>query len=144
MKVRILRAFIVLVSPVCGLRPRRSAFCFTTKLPEKLFFKIGEVAEVAGVKTSVLRFWESEFPFLKPVKSSSGQRLYSKNEVDLVLQVKHLLYDEKFTIEGVKKRITTKGKLIKTEDFFDSTAAAYYSEVLKVVRNELKVLRDLL
>lgn len=115
-----------------------------SSLPEKLFFKIGEVAEVAGVKTSVLRFWESEFPFLKPVKSSSGQRLYSKNEVDLVLQVKHLLYDEKFTIEGVKKRISAKGKLIKAEDLFDSPAVTDYGEVLKAVRNELKVLRDLL
>ena len=113
-------------------------------IPEKLFFKIGEVADVAGVRTSVLRFWETEFPFLKPMKSSSGQRLYSKYEVDLVLQVKHLLYDEKFTIEGVKKRITARGKLIKTEDLVDSVAAADYSEVLKAVRTELKVLRDLL
>jgi DNA-binding transcriptional MerR regulator len=112
--------------------------------PEKLFFKIGEVAEAAGVRTSVLRFWESEFPFLKPAKSSSGQRLYSKNEVDLVLQVKHLLYDEKFTIEGVKKRVTKKGKLINSEDIFDSGVATDYSEILKTVRNELKVLRDLL
>ena len=113
-------------------------------IPEKLFFKIGEVADVAGVRTSVLRFWETEFPFLKPMKSSSGQRLYSKYEVELVLQVKHLLYDEKFTIEGVKKRITARGKLIKTEDLVDSVAAADYSEVLKAVRTELKVLRDLL
>jgi len=113
-------------------------------IPEKLFFKIGEVADVAGVRTSVLRFWETEFPFLKPMKSSSGQRLYSKYEVELVLQVKHLLYDEKFTIEGVKKRITARGKLIKTEDLVDSVAAADYSEVLKAVRAELKVLRDLL
>lgn len=113
-------------------------------LTEKLYYKIGEVAEVAGVRTSVLRFWESEFSFLKPVKSSSGQRLYSRNEVDLVLQVKHLLYDEKFTIEGVKKRITTKGKLINKEDLFENTVTTDYSEVLKTVRNELKILRDLL
>ena len=113
-------------------------------LPEKLFYKIGEVAEVAGVKTSVLRFWESEFVFLKPVKSSSGQRLYSKNEVDLVLQVKHLLYDEKFTIEGVKKRITTKGKLVNADDHFDSIGNTDYTEVLKSVRNDLRILRDLL
>ena len=108
----------------------------------KIYYKIGEVAEVAGVRTSVLRFWESEFPFLKPVKSNSGQRLYSKNEVDLVLQVKHLLYDEKFTIEGVRKRITAKGKLIKTEDLLDKVVTTDYSEVLKTVRNELKLLRD--
>lgn len=113
-----------------------------SELTEKIYYRIGEVAEVAGVKTSVLRFWESEFPFLKPVKSSSGQRLYSRNEVDLVLQVKHLLYDEKFTIEGVRKRITTKGKLIKSDDLLESVAATDYSEVLKAVRNELKVLRD--
>lgn len=113
-------------------------------LNEKLFYKIGEVAEVAGVKTSVLRFWESEFTFLKPLKSSSGQRLYSKDEVDLVLQLKDLLYKEKFTIEGVKKRITSKGKLIKTEDLLDSANVLDYGIMLKTVRNELKVLRDLL
>ena len=111
---------------------------------EKIYYKIGEVAEFAGVRTSVLRFWESEFPFLKPVKSSSGQRIYSRKEVDLVLHVKHLLYDEKFTIEGVKKRITAKGKVLKTEDSLDSVVATDYSELLKTVRNELKVLRDIL
>ena len=113
-------------------------------LSDKIYYKIGEVAEVAGVKTSVLRFWETEFSFLKPVKSSSGQRLYSKNEVDLVLQVKHLLYSEKFTIEGVKKRISTKGKLLKAEDLSAGVDVTDYSEVLKAVRNDLKVLRDLL
>ena len=113
-------------------------------LSEKLFYKIGEVAEVAGVKTSVLRFWESEFSFLKPVKSSSGQRLYSRAEVDLVLQVKNLLYNEKFTIEGVKKRITAKGKLIKSEDLLDVVNVSDQSIVLKIVRNELRVLRDLM
>ena len=115
-----------------------------SKLSEKIYYKIGEVAETAGVKTSVLRFWETEFSFLKPVKSSTGQRLYSKNEVDLVLQVKHLLYDEKFTIEGVKKRITPKGKLINSEDLADSSTPTNYCEVLKTVRDELKVLRGLL
>jgi len=113
-------------------------------LPEKMYYKIGEVAEVAGVRTSVLRFWESEFPFLKPEKSGSGQRLYSKKEVDLVLQVKYLLYEEKFTIEGVKKRITTRGKLINTEDVLDSITATEYGNILKAVRSELKILRDLL
>ncbi|MEI7818200.1 MAG: MerR family transcriptional regulator [Desulfuromonadales bacterium] len=115
-----------------------------SSLTEKLYYKIGEVAEVASVRTSVLRFWESEFQFLRPVKSSSGQRLYSKNEVELILQVRHLLYDEKFTIEGVKKRISTKGKLINPEDRFDNIVAADYREVLETVRNELIALRKLL
>jgi len=113
-------------------------------LTEKLYYKIGEVAEVVGVRTSVLRFWESEFPFLNPVKSNSGQRLYSKKEVDLILQVKHLLYDEKFTIDGVKKRISAKGKLLSSEDYFDSSAVMDCVGVLKAVRNDLKVLRDLM
>lgn len=113
-------------------------------LSEKIYFKIGEVAEFAGVRTSVLRFWESEFSFLKPVKSSSGQRLYSRNEVDLVLQVKHFLYEEKFTIEGVKKRINIKGKLIKADDLLVSPLTTDYSEVLRTVRTELEILRDLL
>ncbi|MDD2849176.1 MAG: MerR family transcriptional regulator [Desulfuromonadaceae bacterium] len=109
-----------------------------------MFYKIGEVAEAAGVKTSVLRFWESEFVFLKPVKSSSGQRLYSKSELDLVLQVKHLLYDEKFTIEGVKKRITTKGKLINADDHFATMVNTDHSELLRSVRSDLRILRELL
>jgi DNA-binding transcriptional MerR regulator len=113
-------------------------------IPDKIFYKIGEVAEVAGVKTSVLRFWESEFLFLKPAKSGSGQRLYSKNEVELILQVKHLLYDEKFTIEGVKKRISTRGKLLKSEEQSNGVVVADYSEILRSVRNELRLLRDLL
>ena len=115
-----------------------------TTLPDKIYYKIGEVADVAGVRTSVLRFWESEFPFLKPTKSGSGQRLYSKNEVDLVLQVKHLLYDEKYTIEGVKKRISSKGKLINPVDKLQPADFSDYGEVLKAVRNDLRVLRNLL
>lgn len=115
-----------------------------TTLPDKLFYKIGEVAEVVGVRTSVLRFWESEFTFLKPTKSSTGQRLYSKNEVELVLQVKDLLYNEKFTIEGVKKRISSKGKLLKPEDRADCVSAKDCGEVLKAVRNDLITLRKLL
>jgi DNA-binding transcriptional MerR regulator len=111
-------------------------------LPDKLYYKIGEVAEVLNVRTSVLRFWESEFSFLKPGKSSSGQRLYSKNEVELIFQLKHLLYDEKFTIEGAKKRISPKGKLINSDDLLEQPGSANLSELLKEVRQELKDLRS--
>ena len=111
-------------------------------LPDKLYYKIGEVAEVLQVRTSVLRFWESEFCFLKPEKSTTGQRLYSKNEVELILQVKRLLYDEKFTIEGVKKRISSKGKLITSEDLLQQPGSIDLSELLKEVRQELKNLRS--
>ena len=115
-----------------------------TTLPDKLFYKIGEVAEAAKVRTSVLRFWESEFAFLKPEKSSTGQRLYSKREVDLVLQVRHLLYEEKFTIEGVKKRISPKGKLINAEDQIPTCTESDVSGLLQEVRRELQELRNIL
>jgi DNA-binding transcriptional MerR regulator len=111
-------------------------------LSEKVYYKIGEVATVAGVKTSVLRFWESEFLFLKPSKSSSGQRLYSRDEVELVLQVKHLLYNEKYTIEGVRKRITSKGKVIKSNDHLASDSSTDYRNLLKLIQSELKLLSD--
>lgn len=115
------------------------------KLPEKVYYKIGEVADAAGLRTSVLRFWESEFSFLKPVKSSTGQRLYSKNEVELVLQVKRLLYEEKFTIEGVKKRFSSKGRMLKAEDrVVEEVVVADFSDVLKQIKNDLEILRDLL
>lgn len=113
-----------------------------TTFPDKLYYKIGEVAQLAGVKTSVLRFWESEFVFLSPEKSTTGQRLYTKTEVDLVLQVRHFLYDDKFTIEGVKKRISPKGKLINSEDNPSPPPVSLdHTALLKEVRSALLNLR---
>jgi DNA-binding transcriptional MerR regulator len=113
-----------------------------TTFPDKLYYKIGEVAQMAGVKTSVLRFWESEFEFLSPDKSTTGQRLYSKNEVDLVLQVRHLLYEEKFTIEGVKKKISAKGKLINPNDILPPVTTVDHTVLLKEVKTALQMLRS--
>lgn len=113
-----------------------------TTFPDKLYYKIGEVAQMAGVKTSVLRFWESEFDFLSPEKSTTGQRLYSKNEVTLVLLVRRLLYDEKFTIEGVKKRISSKGKLINADDTPSPVGPVDHSALLKEIRSALQMLRS--
>lgn len=75
------------------------------RIPDKLFYKIGEVAKIAEVEPYVLRYWESEFPFLKPRKSKSGQRVFIKKDLELILQIKRLLYDERYTIEGVRKRL---------------------------------------
>jgi DNA-binding transcriptional MerR regulator len=74
-------------------------------IPDKLFYKIGEVSKIAGVEPYVLRYWESEFPFLKPRKSKSGQRIYVKKDLELILQIRDMLYNERFTIEGVRKRL---------------------------------------
>jgi DNA-binding transcriptional MerR regulator len=75
------------------------------KIPNKLFFKIGEVCELTDTQPYVLRYWESEFPMLAPAKNSSGQRIYRRRDIEIVLRIKQLLYEEGFTIAGAKKRI---------------------------------------
>ena len=74
-------------------------------IPEKLFFKIGEVCELAGVQAHVLRYWESEFPMLAPQKNRAGQRVYRKRDVEMALRIKELLYEDQYTIAGAKKRL---------------------------------------
>ena len=75
------------------------------KIPNKLFFKIGEVCEITDTQPYVLRYWESEFPALAPAKNSSGQRIYRRRDIETVLRIKQLLYEEGFTIAGAKKRL---------------------------------------
>ncbi len=108
--------------------------------PERLFYKIGEASRLVGVESYVLRYWESEFPFLSPRKSKSGQRIYSKKDIDLLLQIKRLLYDERYTIDGVRKRL---GGIIPEKEmeavaeempFQDPTR----EEILNMVRTRLK------
>lgn len=91
-------------------------------IPEKLFFKIGEVCELAGVQAHVLRYWESEFPMLAPQKNRAGQRVYRKRDVEMALRIKELLYEDQYTIAGAKKRLTNelrgggKLKVVGSED----------------------------
>jgi DNA-binding transcriptional MerR regulator len=73
---------------------------------DKLFYKIGEVSNIADIETHVLRYWESEFSFLKPRKNNTGQRVYSRKDLELVLQIKNLLYKDKYTIAGVRKKFS--------------------------------------
>jgi len=77
------------------------------KIPDKLYFRIGEVARLCGVPAYVLRFWESEFPNLKPNKGGTGQRLYRRRDVELALRIKQLLYDEGYTIAGARQAFKT-------------------------------------
>ena len=76
-------------------------------IPQKLFFKIGEVCEIAGVQAHVLRYWETEFPMLAPQKNRAGQRTYRRRDVEMALRIKELLYDEQYTIAGAKKKLAT-------------------------------------
>jgi DNA-binding transcriptional MerR regulator len=77
----------------------------TTPIPDKLFFRIGEVSQLVGVEPYVLRYWESEFPGLSPKKSNTGQRMFRRKDVELLLNIKQLLYDRKFTIEGARQAL---------------------------------------
>src|SRR6476646_1212861 len=79
-------------------------------IPDKLYFRIGEVASLCHLPAYVLRFWESEFPQLKPVKSSTGQRMYRKRDVESVLHIKQLLYDQGFTISGARQQLRAENK----------------------------------
>lgn len=86
-------------------------------IPDRIYFRIGDVAELLGVKPYVIRFWESEFPFLAPDKASSGQRVYRRTQIESLILVKHLLYVERYSIEGAKKKLTElrrEGKLKET------------------------------
>jgi DNA-binding transcriptional MerR regulator len=103
-------------------------------IPDKLYFKIGEVSEISGLPAYVLRFWETEFSKINPKRTSSGQRLYRKNDVELILEIKHLLYDKKFTIPGAKKHLSSKTGGKKKS----------LSEIVHEVRRELEEIRDLL
>ncbi|MEW6733950.1 MAG: MerR family transcriptional regulator [Acidobacteriota bacterium] len=97
-------------------------------IPEKLFFKIGEVCELVEVQPHVLRYWESEFPMLTPQKNRAGQRTYRRKDVEIIMRIKQLLYDEGFTIAGAKKKLAselrggTKLKVV-TAEMVQETAA---------------------
>lgn len=90
--------------------PNRDDLAAAPEIPDKLFFRIGEVSQIVGVEAYVLRYWESEFPGLSPRKSSTGQRMFRRKDVELLLRIKHLLYSQKFTIEGARKALQEKNK----------------------------------
>ena len=107
----------------------------TPNIPDKLYFKIGEVSDIAGVPAYVLRFWESEFKRIRPKRTESGQRLYRKNDIELILKIKHLLYDKKFTIQGAKRHLR-----IKSDDPKQTTPLIDIAEL----KAELLQIRNLL
>ena len=117
------------------------------EIPNKLYFRIGEVAKLAGIKPYVLRFWESEFGTLGPKKSGTGHRLYRRKDVELVLEIKRLLYEKRFTIEGARKILETKPKrgAVKATpsrgqaELFTATSALYQE-----LRRELKDILEIL
>ncbi len=116
----------------------------TTLIPDKLFFKIGEVANLAGVEQHVLRYWEDEIDALKPTKNKSGQRSYQKRDVELVFEIKRLLYAEKFTIAGAKNKLKRFNKKEAELDFaYDREAFLEWKQEMKNdLESILKTLED--
>jgi DNA-binding transcriptional MerR regulator len=112
-------------------------------IPDKLYFRIGEVAKLAGVEPYVLRFWETEFPALKPGKSPTGQRLYRRREVELILEVKKLLYDQKFTIAGARKQLKVNGRKSSQHDlgFAQSHRKASVQNIRREIAEIVEVLK---
>lgn len=107
------------------------------EIPDKLFFRIGEVSRITGVPTSVLRFWENQFGRIRPKRTEAGQRRYRKSDVELILTIKHLLYDRRFTIKGARQYLQTATDQAPPPPPTDK-------ELLHQVFAELKALRDLL
>lgn len=106
-------------------------------IPDKLYMKIGEVSAIVGLPSSVLRFWETEFDVLKPRKSPTGQRLYTKQDIELISEIKKLLHVEKLTIEGARKRLADKKRQAAGEP-----AGEPLIGLLRQVRDELLSIRD--
>ena len=104
------------------------------KIPDKFYFKIGEVSAISGLPSHVLRFWESEFKKIKPRRTASGQRSYTRKDIETILEIKHLLHDKKFTLEGARKHLDARsepGELLERR-------------LLEDLKAELKSIRDML
>ena len=105
-------------------------------IPDKLFFKIGEVADLAGIEQHVLRYWEHEIESFKPKKNKSGQRLYQKRDVELIFEIKQLLYAEKFTIAGARKKLKqSKKKETQLDIGFDRES---FVELKREIKRDLE------
>jgi DNA-binding transcriptional MerR regulator len=124
-------------------------------IPEKIYFKIGEVCDLVGVQAHVLRYWETEFPMLSPQKNRSGQRSYRRRDVEIALRIKQLLYDEMFTIAGAKKKLhtelreTTKLKIVHpepkvTESTIPTDSPGLFDEELELetIESDFKSISD--
>jgi DNA-binding transcriptional MerR regulator len=114
------------------------------EIPDKLYFKIGEVSELLGVEPYVLRFWETEFSHLTPKKSGTGHRLYRKKDVELLLRIKHLLYEKRFTIEGARQTLQAEGRSSKTKVSKRAQKELFAEDPLPEIRRELTAILNLL
>lgn len=112
------------------------------EIPDKLYFRIGEVSKLLGVEAYVVRFWETEFPGLSPKKSDTGQRLFRRKDVELLLRIKHLLYEKKFTIEGARQSLMQRRR--ESESPLEVQQKLFGNDPIPMIRQELLSLLELL
>ena len=120
-----------------------------SKIPSKLFFKIGEVCELTDTQPYVLRYWESEFPALAPAKNNSGQRIYRRRDIETIQRIKTLLYEEGFTIAGAKKKLEQEMKeqskgAATTQAAKKSNGEATFEDEVKEIKAELHGILEML
>lgn len=128
---------------------RRNQASFETPfIPEKLYFRIGEVSRLTHTKSYVLRYWETEFPMLRPGKSSTGHRLYRRRDVEIVLQIRSLLYVQGFTIDGARKKLAGepgyRQQTGKQKQLFQGERATGATAGLNSIRHELHGILEIL
>jgi len=114
-----------------------------SRFPDKLFYRIGDVSEITGIKPHILRYWEAEFSVLHPRKNDAGQRLYERRDVELVIEIKKLLYEQRYTISGAKKFLARQHKHVLKKSV-PAKAPGNMSAALKICRQELRGLLALL
>jgi DNA-binding transcriptional MerR regulator len=132
--------------------PEAAAGELRPEIPDKLYFRIGEVSRLAGIKPYVLRFWETEFSSLGPKKSGKGHRLYRRKDVELVLEIKRLLYDKRYTIEGARKYLDSRSREVGPKSAATAAKsarpqAALFGDpgpALELIRKELTEILQLL
>jgi DNA-binding transcriptional MerR regulator len=116
----------------------------TPEIPDKLYFRIGEVAGLLAVEPYVLRYWETEFPSLAPKKSGTGHRLYRRKDVELLLKIKHLLYDKRYTIEGARQSLHNDSKASRPQARDRKQGDLFTPDPLARIRTELASILEIL
>jgi DNA-binding transcriptional MerR regulator len=114
------------------------------EIPDKLYFRIGEVAGLLAVEPYVLRYWETEFPSLAPKKSGTGHRLYRRKDVELLLKIKHLLYEKRYTIEGARQSLHNDAKGNKLKVLDQQQRDLFRPDPLAGIRAELSAILQII
>jgi DNA-binding transcriptional MerR regulator len=126
---------------VTNERHRPQTLLVADLLATKPFLKIGEVAKLIGVKPHVLRYWESEFPSLRPRKNPSGQRIYAKADIEAIVEIKNLLYNQRYTISGAKTLLARHGQEILTANPIENSFTQEVKYLKKHIQELLRVLQ---